>query len=154
MPLAIHPADFADPALIDLIALHVGQAHANSPAGFSFALGAEALRAPDITLFAAHEGETLVGMGALKTLSPTYGELKSMRTAPAHLRQGVASAILAHLLAEARARGFSRVSLETGTTAEFAPAVALYRRFGFLPGDVFADYAPSPHNQCFHLDLG
>jgi putative acetyltransferase len=153
LPIAIRPADFANQALQDLIALHVGQARANTPAGFSFALAADGLRRADIALFTAHDGPALIGMGALKALSLMHGELKSMRTAPGHLRKGVAAAMLHHLIAEARARGMTRLSLETGTTSDYAPAIALYLKFGFAPGDVFADYAPSPHNQCFHLGL-
>lgn len=151
--LVIRLADFEDQAVLDLIGLHVGEARANTPEGFSFALGAAALRAPDVTLYTVHHAGAVVGMGALKSLSATHGEVKSMRTAPGHLRKGVATAILTHLLDEARMRGYTRVSLETGTTQAYAAAVALYRRFGFTPGEVFADYAPSAHNQCYHLNL-
>jgi putative acetyltransferase len=152
-PFLIRTADFSDPQLHRLIALHLEAARANSPEGYSFALGVDALRRPEISLFVAYEGGDLVAMGAVKTLTPKHGELKSMRTAPQHLRKGAATAMLTHLLGEARRRGMKRVSLETGTTAVYQPAVALYVRHGFQAGDTFGDYAPSPHNRCYHLEL-
>ncbi|MFZ4122788.1 MAG: GNAT family N-acetyltransferase [Caulobacterales bacterium] len=154
MRFDVRAADFSDPRLDQLIAFHLGQARANSPEGYSFALGVDALRQPEIALFVAYEGSALVAMGALKTLTPEHGELKSMRTAPEHLRKGAATAMLTHLLGEARLRGLRRVSLETGTTDVYQPAVALYVRHGFQAGDTFGDYAPSPHNRCYHLELG
>ena len=77
-----------------------------------------------------------------------------MRTHPDHLRQGVGAAILEHIIAEARARGFRRLSLETGQGPAFEPALALYRRRGFVDGEAFADYVRSPFNQFLHLALG
>jgi putative acetyltransferase len=76
-----------------------------------------------------------------------------MRTAPSHLRRGVAAAVLDHIVSEARRRGLTRLSLETGTGPRFEPALALYRKRGFVDGEAFADYRPSPFNQFLHLDL-
>jgi putative acetyltransferase len=76
-----------------------------------------------------------------------------MRTADAHLRKGVAAALLEHIIGEARVRGYSRLSLETGSSAAFAPAIALYRQYGFVGGEAFAGYEQSAFNQFFHLDL-
>ena len=92
-------------------------------------------------------------MGAIRQLSPDHGELKSMRVAPAYLRQGVGEAILRHLLAVARARGYARVSLETGRTGAFAPAIALYRKYGFVESPAFADYVIDGFSQCMTLAL-
>jgi putative acetyltransferase len=149
----IRPADFNDSQLIELLRFHVGEAVAKSPPGTSYALDLSGLRKPSVRLYVLWQVGQLAGMGAIQELAPDWGELKSMRTAPGFLRRGVAARILDHLLAVARASGYARVSLETGTSADYAPAVALYRRAGFEPGDVYADYQHSPHNQFFHLNL-
>jgi putative acetyltransferase len=111
------------------------------------------LSSPDIAFFAAWDGDALVGMGALKELGAAHGEIKSMRTHPEHLRRGVAARILEHLLALARARGYRRVSLETGTGPAFEPALALYRRYGFALGEKFGEYEASAFNVFMHLSL-
>jgi putative acetyltransferase len=97
-------------------------------------------------------GEDLLGFGALKDLGPRGGEIKSMRTAGAHLRRGVAATILDHIITEAR-RGYTRLSLETGSGAAFEPALKLYRRYGFIEGGAFDGYEKSPFNQFLHLEL-
>jgi putative acetyltransferase len=127
--------------------------HASSPPGFSFALDVAGLMAPDITLVTAWQHEDLLGCGAMKELDRSHGELKSMRTVASHLRKGVGAAILEHLLALARARGYRRVSLETGSGEAFEAALALHRRRGFRSGEAFGRYTPSPLNQFLHLDL-
>ena len=128
--------------------------HASSPPGTVFALDFAGLLRPEITLWSAWEGDTLLGMGALKDLGSGAGELKSMRTHPAHLRKGVARRLLEHMIAEARTRGYSRLSLETGSGPAFEPALALYRARGFVNGEAFGDYEESPFNQFLHLDIG
>ena len=127
-------------------------AHAGTPLEHAYALGIEALRAPNITLWTLWEGPALLGCAALKDIGST-GEVKSMRTDPAHLRRGVAALLLAHLIAEARGRGWQRLYLETGTAPSFGPAIALYRRFGFADCGPYADYAESPHNRFMMLWL-
>lgn len=124
-----------------------------SPPGTSFALDVSGLSGPDVTLIGAWMNGKLVGIGAMKRLSPTVAELKSMRTHADHLGQGIARAILDELITSARTNGIVRLSLETGTSAAFAPAMALYRRNGFSPGAAFSDYVNGPHNQCWHRDL-
>ena len=76
-----------------------------------------------------------------------------MRAAPAARRTGVGRALLLHIIGVAKARGYARLSLETGTEARFRPAIALYQSAGFVPCEAFSDYQPSPHNQFFRLDL-
>ncbi|TAK15559.1 MAG: GNAT family N-acetyltransferase [Acidobacteria bacterium] len=127
---------------------------ANSPAGHVFALGLSELRGPEISVYAAWDGDELVGVGALKALDGKTGEIKSMRTAAAHLRRGVAARMLEFLIAEARRRGYTRLSLETGSGPAFEPALHLYRKYGFTNGGPFGDYTNGPFNQCLHLDLG
>ena len=122
-------------------------------ADFAFALDATGLAVPEVTFWTAWRGEVLTGFVALKQLDPQHGELKSMRAAPEARGTGVGRALLNHVIGEARARGYDRLSLETGTAALHAPAVALYRSAGFIDTDAFADYRPSPHNQFFTLSL-
>lgn len=98
-------------------------------------------------------GPELLGCGALKELDPAHGEVKSMRTAAAHRRKGVARAVLGHIVATARARGYARLSLETGAGAAFEPAHRLYASFGFVPCGPFADYAPDPNSTFLTLAL-
>lgn len=151
--MEIKPIDFDDPRVVALLSLHVQGMRGSSPKETVYVLDRAALDVPEVRFFAAWDGEELMGFGALKDLDGTSGEIKSMRTDPRHLRKGVGEAILKHLLALARSRGYRRVSLETGTSAQFDAALALYLRAGFQPGEPFADYAPSPHNQFLHLDL-
>ena len=143
-----------NPALAALLREHVAEQHGNTPQGFAFALDAGALAAPGITFFSAWDGDTLAGMGAVKQLDPTSGEVKSMRAAPGYRGRGAGHAILSHIIATARDRGYRRLYLETGMTAAYGAALALYRRAGFVSCPPFADYAASPHNQFFMLDLG
>jgi putative acetyltransferase len=137
----------------ELITLHVSEARGNSPPGQSFALDIDGLRSPDMTFWSAWEGAALLGCIALKQLTPTHGEIKSMRTHPDHLRNGVAQALLDHLILVARARGHRRLSLETGAPPAYSPAIAFYEKAGFVKGEAFADYENTDFNQCFHLDL-
>jgi putative acetyltransferase len=145
--------DLTHPQVLDLIELHVRAAAANSPPGAVFALDLSGLRDPAVTMWTAWEGEVLLGMGALKQLDGAHGEIKSMRTAPGQQRRGVAAAMLGHLLGEARARGYGRVSLETGGNDAFAPARALYERAGFAPCGPFGDYVVSDFNRFYSLAL-
>jgi putative acetyltransferase len=53
----------------------------------------------------------------------------------------------------ARQRGYSRLSLETGSAAAFAPALALYEKFGFSYCGPFGDYQPDPFSRYLTLAL-
>lgn len=119
----------------------------------AFALDASGLSAPGVTFWTAWDGETLAGFGALKQLDPAHGEVKSMRASPVARGKGVGRAMLEHIVAEARKRGYERLSLETGTATLHAPAISLYRSAGFVSCEAFGDYRPSPHNQFFTLDI-
>ena len=145
--------DFADDRVKALLARHLEGMHASSPPGHVFALDWSGLQKPEISFYAMWEGEELLGFGALKELGSRTGEIKSMRTAAAHLRRGVAAAILEHIVAEARRRGYARLSLETGSGPAFEPALKLYRKYGFIEGGAFGGYEKSPFNQFLHLDL-
>jgi putative acetyltransferase len=151
--LEIREDDLSGEATRALLALHLADARSNTPAEFSFALDLSGLQTPNITVWTAWKGHSIAGVGALKALGDGTGEVKSMRTDPQHLRQGVAGALLDHIIGEARRRGMSRLSLETGTVPAYIPALALYRKHGFRDGEAFADYQPSAFNQFLHLEL-
>lgn len=127
--------------------------HASSPPGHVFALDLSGLRATNVTVWSAWLSGRIAGIGALKDLGDGTGEVKSMRTHPRFLRRGVGSALLERIIAEARARGMSRLSLETGSGHAFEPALALYRKRGFVEGEAFSDYVRSHFNQFLHLAL-
>lgn len=136
-----------------LLAAHLEGMRHNSPPNSVHALDLSGLQSPDVSVWAVWEDDDLCGIGALKQLSPKSGEIKSMRTDPAHLRKGVGLSILNHIIAEAQQRGYHRLSLETGSGEEFEAALSLYRKRGFINGEPFGDYVPSSFNQFLHLDL-
>jgi putative acetyltransferase len=151
--MQIRLGDFNDPRVLELLREHLAGMHASSPPGSVYALDLSGLQHPAVSFFTIWEGDDLLGCGALKELSRTAGELKSMRTTARHLRRGAGAFMLEHLLGLARARGYTRVSLETGSGAAFEPALALYRKYGFANGPAFGDYAASEFNQFLHLEL-
>lgn len=151
--MEIRPVDPGEPAVAALIAVHRQRAFTNTPPKLVFALDADGLRAPHITLWAAWDGAELLGMGALSRIAPGHGEVKSMRTADAALGRGVGMAILAHIIAAARAKGLTRLSLETGTHPAYAPAWRLYERAGFVPCGPFGGYGDEPTSLYYTLAL-
>lgn len=151
--LTIRTDDVSGQPTRDLIALHVAGMRANSPPGHCFPLDLSGYTSPDVTLWTAWDGDAIAGMGALRDLGDGTGEIKSMRTHPDHRGKRVGAAILEHIIAEARARGYHRLSLETGSGPAFEAALALYARRGFRQGGAFGDYVASHFNQFFHLDL-
>jgi putative acetyltransferase len=136
-----------------LLRYHLDDMQRWSPPGSAHAMPVERLRQPDVTFYSAWDGDALAGCGALRQLDPVHGELKSMRTAPEYLGRGVGRAILLHLLDEARRRGYSRVSLETGRPEPFQPAQRLYRAHGFVECPPFADYVLDDFSLCMTLML-
>jgi putative acetyltransferase len=150
----IETADFDDPQLLALLRLHLDGMHAETPPEDVHALDLSGLKAPDMTLWVAKVEGWVVAMGGLKQLDPRWGEVKSMRTHPDYLRRGIAAMLLERVIAEARRRGYRRLSLETGRGEAFEAALSLYRRYGFRTGDAFADYPDdSTFSQFLHLDL-
>ena len=150
--MEIRHDDPTAPHVADLLAHHLRELQ-NVMADYAFALDATGLSAANVTFWTAWQDDTLVGFGAMKELSAAHGEVKSMRAAPAARGTGVGRAMVEHIVTEARRRGYARLSLETGTAALHAPAIALYRSAGFKSCDAFADYQPSPYNQFFTLVL-
>jgi putative acetyltransferase len=142
--LTFHADDLDSLDVQYLVELHYAQLRSISPPEACHVLPSVGLRHPSVTLWSAREDGRLVGVGALKELAPDHGEVKSMRTAPEALGQGIGRAILRHIVSEAKARGYRRLSLETGNTEAFAPALKLYASEGFRAWGPFADYNNSP----------
>jgi putative acetyltransferase len=142
-----------DPRVVALLDLHVARARAETARGSSHALDLSGLRAPEVTFWAAWEGDEVVGVGALRRLSADHGEIKSMHTAEAARGRGVGTAILRQIVAVARAHGISRLSLETGSWPYFAAARALYSRHGFVECEPFGDYRNDPNSVFMTLSL-
>jgi putative acetyltransferase len=132
--------------IIELLHEHLRCMEQVSPPESRHALDLDELRAQEITFWTIWDGSNLAGCGALKELHTQHGEIKSMRTASAYLRKGVASQMLGHIIGEAKHRGYRRLSLETGAMAYFEPARRLYTDFGFATCRPFAIYAEDPNS--------
>ncbi len=151
--LRIIEDDLSGSAIAALLTLHLAQMHQWSPPESVHAMPLERLRAGDVTFWTAWYGDDLAGCGALKAAGPAHGELKSMRVHPDFRRTGVGRAILEHLLSEARARGYTRVSLETGRPDAFLPARTLYAVYGFSECPPFGDYVADDFSICMTRTL-
>jgi putative acetyltransferase len=151
--MEIRRDDLSGREVAALLRVHLDHARTSSPPESVHALDLAALRAPEITFWTAWDGALLLGCGALKELDPTHGEIKSMHTAAAQRRRGVARRLLLHIVAQARSRAYRRLSLETGSMAAFAPARALYGGLGFVPCEPFAGYVPDPNSVFMTLEL-
>lgn len=146
MPLRLDRDDLTDPAVVALLEEHVAELRAISPPESTHALDLAALRADGVDVWVAREGASGPPLGcvALTLVEPGHGELKSMRTAAGATGRGVGTALLEHVVAQARARGLSRLSLETGAEDYFAPARRLYLGHGFEVCPPFGRYRPDP----------
>ncbi len=142
-PLEFRIDDLTGAPTRALIARHLAGMHENSPPGHVHAMAIERLQQPDVTFWSVWQQDQLAGCGALKQLDAVRGEIKSMRVADAFLGQGIGRAILQHLMAEARARGYRSLWLETGCGPPFEPALRLYASAGFVRCGRFGDYPDS-----------
>jgi putative acetyltransferase len=145
--------DLADPRVVDLLEYHLTSARAHTAPGSAHALDIGGLQAPNMTFWTAWDCDTLVAVGALKRLAEDHGEVKSMHTALSARRKGIGTAMLQHIIAFARSRGISRLSLETGSWDYFQPAIALYRKHGLVECQPFDDYVQDPNSVFMTLDL-
>jgi len=144
--LEIKIDDLCGPEIAALLAKHLQCMAKVSPPESRHALNLDELRKPDITFWSVWHGSGLVGCGALKELDRQHGEIKSMRTDEAHLRKGVATMLLEHIISEAKRRGYCRLSLETGSMQYFEPAHGLYGKFGFRTCPPFGGYVEDPNS--------
>lgn len=153
MSLRIAVDDLRGPGVAALLEEHLRDMRATSPPESVHALDLDGLRRPGVTVWSADLDGEVVGCAALSELGDGHAELKSMRVEARARGRGVGAALLEHVLAEARARGLTRLSLETGSQPFFAPARALYARYGFAPCPPFAGYVDDPHSAFFSLAL-
>ena len=153
MAIRILPGDFSDPQIMGLLETHFISARGASPPGSAHAFDIGSLQRPEITFWAAWEDRNLAAVGALMRIAPGHGEIKSMHTAAAMRGRGVGSLMLRHIVASAREKGFSRLSLETGAQDFFIPARALYARHGFKECQAFGSYRPDPNSIFMTLAL-
>ena len=151
--LHIKVDDLTGSEIAALLNEHLASMYEHSPPESVHALPIENLRGSDVTFWSAWEGLELCGCGALKQLDPQHGEIKSMRTVAKHLRKGVARLLVEHIIEEARRRGYSRLSLETGSMAAFEPARILYEQTGFRYCGPFADYNEDPNSVFMTMTL-
>ncbi|TCP57291.1 putative acetyltransferase [Tamaricihabitans halophyticus] len=146
MTVHIEQDDLTRPEVQALLLEHLRDMRATSPKESVHALDIDGLREDHSTFWTAWSNGTLLGCGALLHLEVSHGEMKSMRTTPSARGLGVATRMLRHIIAEARRRGYVRLSLETGAQDFFAPARKLYRKHGFTECAPFADYQPDPNS--------
>jgi putative acetyltransferase len=138
--------DLTGPEIAAFLDEHVQEMRSITPPESKHALDLDGLRKPEVTFWSVRDGTTLVGCGALQEIDATHAEVKSMRTAPAHKKRGVASLLLSHMISEAVVAGYSRLSLETGSIDFFAPARRLYLKHGFQYCGPFAAYREDPNS--------
>ena len=142
--MTIELDDLSRPDIHALLTEHLRSMYALSPPEHVHALDVATLRRPEITFWSAWDGALLLGCGALKELDAKHGEIKSMRTPTALRRRGAGRALLAHIVAVARSRGYERLSLETGSVDAFTPAHRLYESAGFTYCGPFGEYTAGP----------
>ena len=141
------------PEIAEMLREHIRNAHEHSPGQSAHTMDLHELGSPEITFWTVWQEQELLGCGALKELDSKHGEIKSIRTEDAHRGKGVASSMLKHIIKEAERRSYNRLSLETGSMDAFAPARALYERFGFEYREPFADYKEDPYSTFMSLIL-
>jgi len=151
--MKIARGNLSDDRILQLLRHHFDTCHEVTPPGSAHVFDVSRLAAPEIDFWAAWDGDTLLGVGAMKPLDAAHGEVKSMHTAETARRRGVASAMLNHIITTSRERGLQRLSLETGSFGYFQPAVALYKSHGFEECPPFGDYRTDPNSVFLTLKL-
>jgi len=149
----IRNADLDTPEFAELMGAHADLMLRLTPPGSCHFIPLDGLRAEDVTVWEIRDGDTLVGSGALKHLDDANGELKTMHTLESRRGDGLGRKMLEHIIAEARARGYEKLSLETGSTEAFLPSRRLYAAHGFETCGPFGDYVEDPHNVFMALQL-
>lgn len=145
--------DVTDKRTIELISTHLAGMAENSPPESIHALNIAGLKRDNVAFYSAWEDEEIMGCGALKELTTKHGEVKSMRTVEEHLKKGVARTVLQHIINEAKIRGYTKLSLETGSMEVFQPAHRLYESFGFTYCKPFDKYTDDPNSLFMTLNL-
>lgn len=145
--------DLAGPEIATFLDEHIEEMKSVTPPESIHALSLDGLRDPAVTVWTVWDGDELIGCGAIMDLDTSHAELKSMRTSASWRGRGVASTLLAHLLGEARQRGYRRVSLETGSMPHFEPARQFYLKHGFEYCGPFSTYADDPNSVFMTMEL-
>jgi putative acetyltransferase len=158
MPSGVADGEIAldDPRAPDvrrLLEVHLTFARGQTPPEDAHAMDVDELVDPSVRFFSLRRDGALIAVGALKRLDSEHAEVKSMHTVASARGRGVGRRMLDHLIAVARAEGYRRLSLETGSMAAFAPARSLYAGAGFVVCEPFADYRPSPNSTYMTLYL-
>jgi putative acetyltransferase len=145
--------DLTRPQVLALLEEHLRNMYELSPPDQVFAFDASTLKGPGISFWTAWEGDTLLGCAALREISSTEGEIKSMRTPRAQRRLGAGRLLLNHIITVARSRGYRRLYLETGSHPAFAPAHTLYGSAGFQVCGPFGSYHENGNSIFMSLSL-
>ena len=146
MPIAIVKGDLADSRIIDLLNVHFTVMRTTAPIESCHVLAIDEMNTPDLSFWAAWDGDQLLGVGGLMKLTHDHGEIKSMHTAAKARGRGVGRAILRHIIEAAKARGMVQLSLETGGMDQFHAAHLLYTSHGFSICAPFGKYALDPNS--------
>ncbi|MFN7932467.1 MAG: GNAT family N-acetyltransferase [Bryobacteraceae bacterium] len=85
---------------------------------------------------------------ALRPLSAETCEAKRLYVTPAYRGRGIAAALMARLIEEARTAGYRRICGDTFATMD--TALAMYRRMGFVE---VGPYSPDPTPGALYLQL-
>ncbi len=144
--MELRPGDLSDVRVVALLEHHAATARQQTAAGSAHALDLHAFASPDLSLWTIWDHDELLGVGALKRLSATLGEVKAMHTSQAARRQGVGSMMLRHLISVGRDATLKRLSLETGSWPYFEAASTLYRSHGFAECASFCGYTPDSNS--------
>lgn len=145
--------DLSDKRIINFLEEHIQEMKSVSPPESKHALDLTGLRKPDITFWSMWDEEEVIGCGAYKRLDSQHAEIKSMRVSFKHRGNGVASILLQHIVNEAIAHGYNKLSLETGAMPFFEPARKLYNKYGFKPCQPFNDYHEDSNSVFMSLNL-
>lgn len=151
--ITIAEDDPSAPEIIKLLEAHLTLMRSLSPPESVHALDLDELGGPDITFWSVRVEQKVVGCAALKALTPTHGEVKSMHVAETMRGAGIANRLVEHIHTTAKASGFERLSLETGSDRAFQPARSLYERHGFVETGPFGNYVPDPHSTFMTMAL-
>ncbi len=139
--------DLTHTKVIALLQEHMDDMLATSPPESVHALDIAKLQNSNVVFWSMWDGSELAGCGAYVPIDNTHAEVKSMRTSAGYKNKGVASRMLKHIMNDAKANGFTKVSLETGSQVYFKPAVQLYLKHGFEFTTPFADYTDDPNSR-------
>ena len=151
--LRIELDDLSRAAVLGLLEEHLRNMYELSPPDQVFAFDASKLKAPGVTFWTAWNGGSLLGCAALKEISSTEGEIKSMRTPTALRKTGAGRALLNHIIDVARSREYHALYLETGCHPAFLPAQSLYRSAGFVVCGPFGAYRENGNSVFMSLRL-